>query len=332
MDRPAGNLSLTDILFRTPAVGSDQWATLSWPLRWFLMVRGVVLSMTVFAALIGLLAAGLDGAFMIDRALALLVGLTFAHATNNLLNDWIDSRKHVDEGNYFRRRYGVHVLQQGLVNEWAFAVVVVLTGAVAALAGAWLIYADGRTGGWLLAAGAFFVIFYTWPLKHWALGEASVFLVWGPLMIGGGYYVMTGSISAAVLLLSIMYGIGPTLVILGKHIDKFKDDRARGILSLPVAIGERNARRLSIALIFVQLGIWLSVIWLGALAWLWVCAPALIALPGTVKAFLEPHPTERPEAFPDDVWPLWYAAYGFNYSRNFGLLMIVGLVLQLRFG
>ena len=33
------------------------------------------------------------------------------------------------------------------------------------------------------------MLFYTWPLKYIGLGELAVILVWGPLMIGGGYYV-----------------------------------------------------------------------------------------------------------------------------------------------
>ena len=44
----------------------------------------------------------------------------------------------------------------------------------------------------LMAAGAFFVLFYTWPLKYIGLGELAVIIVWGPLMVGGGYFVVTG--------------------------------------------------------------------------------------------------------------------------------------------
>ena len=36
------------------------------------------------------------------------------------------------------------------------------------------------------------MLFYTWPLKYIGLGEIAVLLVWGPLMIGGGYFVITG--------------------------------------------------------------------------------------------------------------------------------------------
>src|SRR5436190_2084154 len=53
--------------------------------------------------------------------------------------------------------------------------------------------------GWpvLLFAGlGFFIsVFYVAPpvrLKHIGLGELGVFIVWGPLMIGGSYYCAAG--------------------------------------------------------------------------------------------------------------------------------------------
>ena len=35
----------------------------------------------------------------------------------------------------------------------------------------------------LFAVGVAFVLLYTWPLKYLALGELSVLVVWGPLMM-----------------------------------------------------------------------------------------------------------------------------------------------------
>jgi 1,4-dihydroxy-2-naphthoate octaprenyltransferase len=94
------------------------------------------------------------------------------------------------------------------------------------LAGLYLVwYTDFSPLTWLLlAAGAFFVLFYTWPLKYIAMGEIAVLLVWGPLMIGGGYYVLTGGWDWNVTIASIPYVLGVTTVIFGKHIDKLKVD------------------------------------------------------------------------------------------------------------
>ena len=43
----------------------------------------------------------------------------------------------------------------------------------------------------LFAFGALVLLFYTWPLKHIALGELSIFLMWGPIMVSGVYLVLS---------------------------------------------------------------------------------------------------------------------------------------------
>jgi 1,4-dihydroxy-2-naphthoate octaprenyltransferase len=74
-------------------------------------------------------------------------------------------------------------------------------------------------------------------LKRIGLGELGVFLVWGPLMIGGTFYATTGTLPGWVWLASIPYALLVSTVLIGKHIDKLKQDRARGIYTLPVLLG-----------------------------------------------------------------------------------------------
>ena len=86
-----------------------------------------------------------------------------------------------------------------------------IVAAWAALAcGVALTYLQGWLGLILLALGAFFVLFYTWPLKYIGPGELAVVIVWGPLMIGGGYYAITGVWDWNVILVSLVYALGPT--------------------------------------------------------------------------------------------------------------------------
>ncbi len=99
-------------------------------------------------------------------------------------------------------------------------------------AGAALVYMRGGLSLLLLGLGVFFVLFYTYPLKYIALGEISVLVVWGPLMIGGGYYVITGGWDWNVVIASLPYALGVTGVIFGKHIDKFEMDKAKRIHTL----------------------------------------------------------------------------------------------------
>ena len=94
-------------------------------------------------------------------------------------------------------------------------------------------------GGFLLSAA------YTAPplrLKKHGLGEPTVLVVWGPLMVGGTYYAATGSIPGAVILASLPYALLCTTVLMGKHIDKIPWDAPDGTHTLPVILGEARAR------------------------------------------------------------------------------------------
>ena len=63
---------------------------------------------------------------------------------------------------------------------------IVATGLSALAIGLYLCYLKGLIVVYLTLAGSFFLIFYTWPLKHIGLGEPSITVVWCPLMIAGG--------------------------------------------------------------------------------------------------------------------------------------------------
>jgi 1,4-dihydroxy-2-naphthoate octaprenyltransferase len=45
-----------------------------------------------------------------------------------------------------------------------------------------------------------------------------------------------------VVIASLPYALGVTSVIFGKHIDKLEMDKAKGIHTLPVVLGERTSR------------------------------------------------------------------------------------------
>ena len=323
-------ITLAALLTGVARVEGHQWNQLNWLLRWLLMVRAVVLVLTVNSVLIGVVLALESTAPPWDRVLALSVGLVLAHATNNLINDWVDHRTGVDKDNYFRRQYGAHVLEDGLVSPFQFACVTATTGGFALVCATYLLE-DLQFDGVVVAltiVGAFFVLFYTWPLKHFALGELAVFLVWGPLMTAGSYYVLTAQLSVEVLLVSVAAGIGPALVILGKHMDKYGHDVAAGIHTLPVVLGLPKSRWVSRALIVLQ---WLTLAGLLVFYQMFFVVVCLLTLGSLVSLWArlgqEP-PTEPPEDYPVGVWPLWHTAAAFTYSRNVGVTLLVCLVLE----
>ncbi|MBU6283610.1 prenyltransferase [bacterium] len=309
-----------------PRVDKQEWDSLDLVSRWLIATRSAVLVMTFNAAAIAGLLAARDGRFHLVPWLMVTVGLLFAHATNNLVNDLTDHAKGVDKDNYFRAQYGPQPLEHGLLTRGQMLAYIAVTGAIALAAGLYLVATRGQATLALLGIGAFFVLFYTWPLKYVGLGEVAVILVWGPLMVGGGYYVVTGDWNWPVIVASLPCALAATTVLFGKHTDKLQADRAKGIRTMPVLLGETNARMATIAMLTLQ---YLLVFWLvatgkfsflllavlGAAPWWW----------RAVQAYLQPRPAAPPAEYPPGIWPLWYAAFAFQHTRRFGLLFLAGL-------
>ena len=153
-------------------------------------------------------------------------------------------------------------------------------------------------------------------------------IVWGPLMIGGGFYVITGAWDWNVVIASMPYALGVTGVIFGKHIDKFDMDKSKKIYTLPVLLGEKLSRYTVIAMLVLQysLTIYLVAIGFFSLVML-VVVIALREFFRILPMFREPKPEEKPDDYPD-VWPNWFVAAAFVHNRRFGLLFMLGLILD----
>ena len=310
-----------------PRITKDEWNRLDVISKWLISTRAAVLIMTFISAAIAGILAIRFGSFNLGLWLLLVIGLIMAHATNNLLNDYTDHVRGVDKDNYFRAQYGPQPLEHGLMTTRQLLTYAAVTGLIALAAGAYLVYLRGTLAWVLLGAGAFFVLFYTWPLKYIGLGEVTVLLVWGPLMIGGGYFVITGQWDWNVVIASLPYTLGVTTVIFGKHIDKYGEDKTKHIHTLPVIIGERAARYSVVTMMVLQ---YLSVLYLVLTGFFTpIVLIVVFALPlfRTVLAvYRQPKPVGPPADYPADAWPLWFVSFAFINNRRFGLLYLAGLI------
>lgn len=312
-----------------PRVSKEEWGELDVVSKWLIATRSAVLIMTVIASVIAGLLAYRDGRFDALLWCATTLGLTFAHATNNLINDLTDHKKGVDKGNYFRSQYGPQPLEHGLMTLGEVVRYAAVTGAIALAAGIYLVVMRGQAVMTLFAIGIFFVLFYTWPLKYIGMGEPAVLVVWGPLMVGGAYYVVTGRFDWNVAVASLPFALGATSVLFGKHIDKLEADSEKKIRTLPVLLGERASRGTTIAMLVSQ---YLLVAWLVVTRYFSpLLAVVLIALPTlwlAIKAYRAPRPAKPPRELPKNVWPLWFVAFAFLHTRRFGMLYVLGIVLD----
>jgi 1,4-dihydroxy-2-naphthoate octaprenyltransferase len=308
-----------------PEVNKEEWDNLDIISKWLIATRAAVLVMTFLSAVLAGLFAWHDHYKVnLFSWFILALGLVLAHAANNLFNDYTDFVRGVDKDNYYRTMYGPQPVADGLVTKTQHLTYFAVTGLLALACGIYLVVTNGGDNLiWLLLGlGAFFVLFYTWPLKYIAMGEISVLIVWGPLMIGGGYYVLTGHWVWNVVWASLPYVLGVTTVIFGKHIDKLLVDKAKKIFTVPVLIGEKAARYAVLVLYLIAIKYFTPVLLLVFLA-----VPTFLKL---YPQFLKPKPETRPEGFPDGQggWPLYFCPQGFVNNRAFGMWFMLGLILD----
>lgn len=317
-----------------PRVSKEEWMNLDIISKWLISTRSVVFIMTAIAAIIGGLMAWKSGEFNSLNFIVAFIGLIFAHASNNLINDLVDSVRGIDKGNYFRSLYGPQTIEHELLSKSKMYAYIGVSLLIAVLCGVFLIYQTGIITFYIFLAGLFFLLFYTWPLKFFGLGEVTVIAVWGPLMVGGTYYVTTGgNWSWQVAIVGLVYALGPTAVLFGKHIDKSIEDRKKKVFTLPVILGEKVSRWTTIVLWLIQ---YLLVGWLIMDGYLgYAVAIVVLAIPKYIwaaKLFAQPRPTEKPEGELGKTWPLYLVDHAFQYNKRFGLLFLLGLIIDLVIG
>lgn len=319
-----------------PRLEKGEWDKLDIISRWLISTRAAVLIMTFLSPAIAALLAVRDGKFDWGNYMLVTLGLVFAHAANNLINDYTDHKHGVDQGNYYRTQYGPQPLEQGLITTRQWMGYTAVTGLIAIAAGLPLVLQRGLPALILMLIGATFVLFYTWPLKYIGMGEIAVFLIWGPLMIAGSYFVITGitdwNAILKVALITLPYALGPTSVLFGKHIDKSEADRKKKIYTLPVILGETAARYTVLVMLALMYLLVILFVILGYFEpWMLVVLLAAAFLPRPVKMYLQPRPKEKPDGLEEGIWPLWFSAASFYHTRAYGMLFVLGLILQILF-
>jgi len=297
--------------------------------RWLVLTRACVQPMTLIAVLVaGLLAVRAPGFNLAYFALA-AIGSMLAHANNNLMNDLFDLDVGADTRDYPRALYAPHPVLSGMISRGGLVRAAIVVNAIdlaimlalVAVRGPWILF--------FALAGLLISVGYAAPplrLKKRGLGEPGVFLIWGPLMIGGTYFAATGRLPWQVILASIPYGLLVMAVLMGKHIDKLPWDGPKKIGTLPYLLGEKPARRVNQALMTGFIVIVVAMVVFRALP-----VPTLLVLLAVprlaevVRHYNRPRPQEPPPDYP--VWPLWYVAAAFVFTRRAGGLLVLGLAI-----
>jgi 1,4-dihydroxy-2-naphthoate octaprenyltransferase len=275
--------------------------------------------MTAISVSVGASLGAIDGSFSWALYLITLLGTILLHAATNLINDYYDVKSGVDTREVSTAQYRPHPLVEGKLDAGQVrSVAFVLYGLSTAIG----IYLAATRGGellWIGVIGAFGSFTYTAPplkYKYSALGEISVFLMWGPLMVAGSYFVQRQAFSMDAFLISLPFGVLVALVLLANNIRDIIHDRDKGILTLAIVLGRRKGLVLYTTLVVLAyLGI-ILMSFTGPL-YLW----SLIVLLSVPLAFRLLN--QMMKQVPADA-----DARTAQLDTAFGVLLVVSLVLE----
>ena len=313
--------------------GKEEWDRLDIISKWLIATRSAVTTVTVYACAIPGLLALRDHHFSFLPWLVVTLGLFIAHGTNNLLNDYTDFNRGIDNDNYFRTKYGVHPLVQGFWTKRQQITWFLVSGVLAFLSGIFALFYTNFSQAVisLFAFGALVLLFYTWPLKYLGLGELSIFLIWGPILVTGVYIVLARGWTDEVwrvALAGMPFGLSVVSINIGKHIDKAAEDKIKGVGTLAVRIGEKAARYVNISVFIL---IYAVILYLVFVSCYFTPVMLIVFLAGkrvlyAVGVLTNPRPVEPPKEWPG--WPTWFSGFAFYHNRLFENLFLLGLAVD----
>jgi 1,4-dihydroxy-2-naphthoate octaprenyltransferase len=299
--------------------------------KWLVISRACVFSMTITSGVIGVLLAAIYNHVNWGLAFLCVIGQVVAHASNNIINDYIDVKQGVDTEDYPRAQYSTHPILGGLTTEMGLLRAAILLILIDGIVMIYLASVRGPLVVWFALIGLLLSLSYTGILKRLGLGELTAFIVWGPLMIGGTAYVASGNLTPEIWLNTLPYGLIVASVLVGKHIDKIEADKTVGVRSIPVVIGEKRALSLNkfFFILFYVLIFGLVIFKYSG----WGILITLLAF-GRLRMAWEVYSKPKPDSPPEEwtVWPLWYVGWAMYFNRQAGEFFILGLILNLILG
>lgn len=209
---------------------------------WILAARPKTLWAAVAPVLIGTAMAFEKGKGDWMPAAAALFGAVMIQIGTNFANDYFDYKAGADAG---ERLGPVRITQAGLVKPETMKVAFAFAFLVAGLAGGYLTW----HAGWPIAViGVLSVlsgIFYTagpYPLGYIGLGDLFVLVFFGPVAVGGTYYVQTLDINAGVIVAGLSTGLLSVAILTVNNLRDVEGDMKVGKKTLAVRLGRTFAK------------------------------------------------------------------------------------------
>lgn len=216
--------------------------------KWLLGARPRTLPAAIAPVVVATALVGADfnwfrAALALKVAVWLQIGVNFA-------NDYSDGVKGTDAD-----RVGpIRLVASGLASAKSVKAAAFISFGIASIAGVWLSYLTSP----LLILVGIFSIAAAWgytggknPYGYKGLGELSVFLFFGVIATMGTYYAQTEQLTLLSFIVSIPMGALSCAILAINNLRDRPKDELVGKRTVAVRIGDRNARRMYVALLLL---------------------------------------------------------------------------------
>lgn len=275
--------------------------------------------MSLISVGVGAALAATHGVFSWPLFAMTALAMIFIHGGVNLMNDFFDVRSGVDSREVGTAKYRPHPLVEGRIQPLPVLFASLSLFVIGSGLGLMLAYLRGWEILWIGLVGVVAGVFYTAPpfaYKYKALGEVSVFLMWGPLAVEGAYFVQLQRFSWAALWVSIPFGVLVALVLFANNLRDVQTDANARVTNLAILFGRHNGPLVYAALVIAALIAVVVMSLVGPLG-LWSLI-VLLSVPTAVKLL-----RVMVREVPDDA-----DARTAQLDTVFGILLVVSLVLE----
>ena len=223
---------------------------------------------SITPVLLGTVMAWREGLFSPSRLALTLLGAVAIHIGTNLTNDYYDHVNGIDSPGSMGSS---KVIQQGLLTAREVWWGGILAFAIGAVAGLGLVYLCGwpilAIGLASVAAGYFYT---AWPvaLGYVALGELTVFIFMGPVIVLGAYYVAALRFAWQPVVASLPIAFLVAAILHANNVRDLDMDVLNHKLTLANLFGRRAANLEMVSLYAGAYAATVIAIVVGALPWL----------------------------------------------------------------
>ena len=286
---------------------------------WLIAIRPKTLPAAVAPVLVGTALGWSSQAFSFVPALAALVASLLIQIGTNLANDYFDYVKGADVAG---RKGPTRVAQSGLISLSHLRLGIIVTFALAALVGLYLV----TVGGWPILvvgiAALVSAVAYTggpFPIGYHGLGDLFVFVFFGFVAVCGTYYVQALNLTPVVVLAAVPVGALTTAILVVNNLRDIGTDQRTGKRTLAVVIGPQ-ATRLEYGVLLIVAYATPVLLWGSGMVSPWVFL-SFLTIPLAARLLRAIHRTD------DGAFLNRTLAGTANLDLLFSILLALGLIL-----